>query len=123
MVLQKNNSQKNLIQVRELISTVEKKLSTFGNEKFVVEKLDSEELADFYKILTKCEIILSKYESKKTTYQHMKKFVDILNSTIESLETMDGKIDELTISADFSMKKIREFESQYLNSSTSFHSS
>ena len=122
MVLQKNNSQKNLIQVRELISTVEKKLSTFGNEKSVVEKLDSEELADFYKILTKCEIILSKYENKKTTYQHMKKFVDVLNSTIESLETMDGKIDELTISADFSMKKIREFESQYLNSSTSFHS-
>ena len=123
MVLQKNNSQKNLIQVRELISTVEKKLSTFGNEKSVVEKLDSEELADFYKILTKCEIILSKYENKKTTYQHMKKFVDILNSTIESLEAMDGKIDELTISADFSMKKIKEFESQYLNSSTSFHSS
>ena len=123
MVLQKNNSQKNLIQVRELISTVEKKLSTFGNEKSVVEKLDSEELTDFYKILTKCEIILSKYENKKTTYQHMKKFVDVLNSTIESLETMDGKIDELTISADFSMKKIREFESQYLNSSTSFHSS
>ena len=123
MVLQKNNSQKNLIQVRELISTVEKKLSTFGNEKSVVEKLDSEELADFYKILTKCEIILSKYESKKTTYQHMKKFVNILNSTIESLETMDGKIDELTISADFSMKKIREFESQYLNSSTSYQSS
>ena len=123
MVLQKNNSQKNLIQVRELISTVEKKLSTFGNEKFVVEKLDSEELADFYKILTKCEIILSKYENKKTTYQHMKKFVDVLNSTIESLETMDGKIDELTISADFSMKKIREFESQYLNSSTSYQSS
>ena len=123
MVLQKNNSQKNLIQVRELISTVEKKLSTFGNEKFVVEKLDSEELTDFYKILTKCEIILSKYENKKTTYQHMKKFVDVLNSTIESLETMDGKIDELTISADFSMKKIREFESQYLNSSTSYQSS
>jgi len=123
MVLQKNNSQKNLIQVRELISTVEKKLSTFGNEKSVVEKLDSEELADFYKILTKCEIILSKYENKKTTYEHMKKFVDILNSTIESLETMDGKIDELTISADFSMKKIREFESQYLNSSTSYQSS
>ena len=123
MVLQKNNSQKNLIQVRELISTVEKKLSTFGNEKSVVEKLDSEELADFYKILTKCEIILSKYENKKTTYQHMKKFVDVLNSTIESLETMDGKIAELTISADFSMKKIREFESQYLNSSTSYQSS
>ena len=123
MKLQKDNSGKNLIQVKELITTIEKKLSSFENEKFIVEKLDSNELVDFYKILTKCEIILSKYESKKTTYQHMKKFVNILNSTIESLETMDGKITELSVSADFSMKKIKEFESQYLNSSTSFHSS
>tara|TARA_B100001750_G_scaffold244376_1_gene261563 strand:+ start:5943 stop:6314 length:372 start_codon:yes stop_codon:yes gene_type:complete len=123
MKLQKDNSGKNLIQVKELITTIEKKLSSFENEKFIVEKLDSNELVDFYKILTKCEIILSKYESKKTTYQHMKKFVDILNSTIESLETMDGKITELSVSADFSMKKIKEFESQYLNSSTSYHGS
>ena len=123
MKLQKDNSGKNLIQVKELITTIEKKLSSFENEKFIVEKLDSNELVDFYKILTKCEIILSKYESKKTTYQHMKKFVNILNSTIESLETMDGKITELSGSADFSMKKIKEFESQYLNSSTSYHGS
>jgi len=123
MKLQKDNSGKNLIQVKELITTIEKKLSSFENEKFIVEKLDSNELVDFYKILTKCEIILSKYESKKTTYQHMKKFVNILNSTIESLETMDGKITELSVSADFSMKKIKEFESQYLNSSTSYHGS
>tara|TARA_B110000014_G_scaffold75019_1_gene51231 strand:- start:1630 stop:2001 length:372 start_codon:yes stop_codon:yes gene_type:complete len=122
MKLQKNNSQKNLIQVREFITTIEKKLSSFENDKSIVENLDSDELADFHKILTNCEIILSKYESKKTTYHHMKKFVDILNSTIESLEIMDGKIDELSISADFSMKKIKEFESQYLDSSTSFHS-
>ena len=123
MKLQKDNSGKNLIQVKELITTIEKKLSSFENEKFIVEKLDSNELVDFYKILRKCEIILSKYESKKTTYQHMKKFVNILNSTIESLETMDGKITELSVSADFSMKKIKEFESQYLNSSTSYHGS
>ena len=123
MKLQKDNSGKNLIQVKELITTIEKKLSSFENEKFIVEKLDSNELVDFYKILTKCEIILSKYESKKTTYQHMKKFVNILNSTIESLETMDGKITELSVSADFSMKKIKELESQYLNSSTSYHGS
>tara|TARA_B100000029_G_scaffold8071_1_gene8545 strand:+ start:1474 stop:1845 length:372 start_codon:yes stop_codon:yes gene_type:complete len=122
MKLQKNDSKKNLIQVKELISIIEKKFSTFENENTIVEKLDSDELADFYKILTKCEIILSKYENRKITYQHMKKFVDILNSTVESLETMNGEIDELTISADFSMKKIKEFESQYLNSSTPLHS-
>ena len=99
MKLQKNASQKNLIQIRDLMSRVEKKLSTIGDGQSIVEKLDSDELADFYKILTKCELILSKYESKKTTYQNMKKFVDILNSTVESLEIMDGKVDELAIYA------------------------
>ena len=117
MKLQKNASQKNLIQIRDLMSRVEKKLSTIGDGQSIVEKLDSDELAELYKILTKCELILSKYESKKTTYQNMKKFVDILNSTVESLEIMDGKVDELAISAEFSMKKIKEFESQFLNSS------
>ena len=48
----------------------------------------------------------------------MKKFVYILDSTIESLEMMNGKIDELTISADFSMKKIKEFVSEFLHSKT-----
>ena len=68
MKLQKNNSQKNLIQVREFITTIEKKLSSFENDKSIVENLDSDELADFHKILTNCEIVLSKYESKKTEY-------------------------------------------------------
>jgi len=116
MKIQKNDSQRNLLEVRNLITTVEKKLSTFGDKKVIIEKLEPSELEDLYKILTMCELVLTKYESKKTTYQHMKKFVDILNSTINSLETMDGKIDELSISADFSMKKIKEFESQFLNS-------
>ena len=116
MKIQKNDSQRNLLEVRNLITTVEKKLSTFGDKKVIIEKLEPSELEDLYKILTMCELVLTKYESKKTTYQHMKKFVDILNSTINSLETIDGKINVLSISADFSMKKIKEFESQFLNS-------
>jgi len=117
MKIQKNDSQQNLLEVRNLITTIEKKLSTFGDKKIISEKLELDELEDFYKILTMCELILAKYESKKTVYQHMKKFVDILNSTIGSLETMDGSINELAISADFSMKKIKEFETQLLDSS------
>ena len=118
MKIQKNDSQRNLLEVRNLITTVEKKLSTFGDKKVIIEKLEPSELEDLYKILTMCELLLSKYESRKFTYQNMKKFVDILDSTIESLEMMNGKIDELTISADFAMKKIKEFESEFLHSKT-----
>ena len=118
MKLQKTSSQKNVLMIRNLMSIVEKKLSSFGNNSSIIEKFNIDELTDFQQILTMCELLLSKYENRKHTYYHMKKFVDILNSTIESLETVNGEIDELTISADFSMKKIKELESSLLNSKT-----
>ena len=74
MKIQKNNSQRNLLEVRNLITTVEKKLSTFGDKKVIIEKLEPSELEDLYKILTMCELVLVKYESKKTTYQHYQHF-------------------------------------------------
>ncbi len=98
------------------MSIIEKKLAV-SDEEIAIEKLDFNELIDFHKILTMCEFVLSKYENSKTTHQNMKKFVDVLDSTIESIELVDGKIDELKISADFSMKKIKEFEAQLLDSS------
>ena len=113
MELSKNTSQKKLVQVRGLMSIIEKKLSL--SDEVSIEKLDLNELTDFHKILTMCEFVLSKYETSKTTYQNMKKFADILESTIESIELVDGKTDELKISADFSMKKIKEFETQFLD--------
>ncbi len=118
MKLQKNDFQKNTFEVRNLVSVVEEKLSSIRNDRPMVDKLDIDELSDFYKILTMCELLLSKYENRKSTYHHMKKFVDILDSTIKSLEVVDGDIDELLVSADFSMKKIKEFESKYLYSKT-----
>ena len=42
------------------MSIVEKKLSTLDNDNSIVEKLDADELTDFYKILTMCELLLSK---------------------------------------------------------------
>ena len=79
-------------------------------------------MGDFSRILTLCEIVLSKHENKKAVYQNMKRFVDILDSTVGSIEHMDNEIDELGISADFSIKKIKEFESLLMNQSkhTSF---
>ena len=37
MKIQKNDSQRNLLEVRNLITTVEKKLSTFGDKKVIIE--------------------------------------------------------------------------------------
>jgi len=118
----KDRAQKNLLEVRNLLSTIDEKLSSINDKTSFVEKLDFNELGDFSRILTLCEIILSKHENKKAVYQNMKRFVDILDSTVGSIEHMDNEIDELGISADFSIKKIKEFESLLMNQSkhTSF---
>ena len=118
----KDRAQKNLLEVRSILSTIDEKLSSINDKTSFVEKLDYNELGDFSRILTLCEIILSKHENKKAVYQNMKRFVDILDSTVGSIEHMDNEIDELGISADFSIKKIKEFESLLMNQSkqTSF---
>ena len=118
----KDRAQKNLLEVRNLLSTIDEKLSSINDKTSFVEKLDFNELEDFSRILTLCEIVLSKHENKKAVYQNMKRFVDILDSTVGSIEHMDNEIDELGISADFSIKKIKEFESLLMNQSkqTSF---
>ena len=118
----KDRAQKNLLEVRSLLSTIDEKLSSINDKTSFVEKLDFNELGDFSRILTLCEIVLSKHENKKAVYQNMKRFVDILDSTVGSIEHMDNEINELGISADFSIKKIKEFESLLMNQSkqTSF---
>jgi hypothetical protein len=118
----KDRAQKNLLEDRNLLSTIDEKLSSINDKTSFVEKLDFNELGDFSRILTLCEIVLSKHENKKAVYQNMKRFVDILDSTVGSIEHMDNEIDELGISADFSIKKIKEFESLLMNQSkhTSF---
>ena len=113
----KDRAQKNLLEVRNLLSTIDEKLSSINDKTSFVEKLDFNELGDFSRILTLCEIVLSKHENKKAVYQNMKRFVDILDSTVGSIEHMDNEIDELGISADFSIKKIKEFESLLMNQS------
>jgi hypothetical protein len=117
MKTEKDRSHKNLLEIRNILSIIDNKLFTLNGKTSFVENLNFNELEDFSKILTSCEIVLSKYENKKVIYQNMKRFVDVLDSTVSSIELMDNEIDELSISADFSIKKIKEFEVSLMNKS------
>ena len=117
MKTEKDRSHKNLLEIRNILSIIDNKLLTINGKTSFVENLNFNELEDFSKILTSCEIVLSKYENKKAIYQNMKKFVDVLDTTVNSIELMDNEIDELSISADFSIKKIKEFEVLLMNKS------
>jgi alanyl-tRNA synthetase len=101
----------NLEKVRCLQSIIEKKLEN-NNEK--IQNLESDELNDFHKILQICEFILEKYENKKTLSQNLKRFVKIIDSTLVNLELVDDEVKELEVSANFSMNKIKEFQSNLI---------
>ena len=110
----------NLEKVKHFKSVIEKKIDSGDIQKF--QNYEYEELNDFHKILQICEFILEKYESKIELSQNLKKFVSIIDSTLINLESLDEEINELTVSADFSLKKIQEFKSNLIKSEKKTHS-
>ena len=104
----------NLEKVQHIKSIIEQKMVYDDVQKF--QHFEPQELNDFYKILQICEFILEKYKDKKELSQNLKKFVSIIDSTLISLESLDEEINELTVSADFSLKKIQDFKSNLIKS-------
>ena len=110
----------NLEKVKHFKSVIEKKIDSDDIQKF--QNYECEELNDFHKILQICEFILEKHESKRELSQNLKKFVSIIDSTLINLESLDEEINELTVSAEFSLKKIQEFKSNLIKSEKKTHS-
>ena len=104
-----------LKKVKDLRTVIEEKINDDGGK---IQNFSLEELGDFHKVLQMCEFILEKYHNKTTLSQNLKKFVSIIDSTLVDLESLDDEIDELTISANFSLGKIKEFESNLIKSKT-----
>jgi hypothetical protein len=110
----------NLEKVQHIKSIIEQKMAYDDVQKF--QHFEPQELNDFYKILQICEFILEKYKDKKELSQNLKKFVSIIDSTLISLESLDEEINELTVSADFSLKSIQEFKSNLIKSEENLQS-
>ena len=106
-----------LEKVKRVRSIIEK--NTNDEHKF--KNLEHEELNDFHKILQICEFVLEKYENKKALRQDLKKFVNTIESTLMNLEPLDDEINELVVSADFSINKMKEFKSNLFESKMDSH--
>ena len=57
-----------------------------------------------------CEFILVKHENKKSLHKNLKKLIDVIDSTMLSLEFLDDEINELVISADSSIDRLKDFK-------------
>ena len=108
----------NLEKIQYAKSIIEKNI---GQNQLIIKNLEPEELHDYQKIMQICEFILVKHENKKALYENLKKFVNTIDSTMLSLESLDEKVSELNISADLSISRLKDFKSNLIKSQEDEH--
>ena len=108
----------NLEKIQQIKSIIEKNIV---QNQLSIENLEPEELYDYQKIIQICEFILVKYENKKSLHENLKKLVNVLDSTMMSLESLDDEINELHISADLSISRLKNFKSNLIKSQEDEH--
>ena len=108
----------NLEKIQQIKSIIEKNI---GQNQLSIKNLEPEELYDYQKILQICEFILVKYENKKSLHENLKKLVNVLDTTMMSIESLDDEINELSISADLSINRLKDFKSNLIKSPDDEH--
>ncbi|MGQ0376347.1 MAG: hypothetical protein ACT4OW_02440 [Nitrososphaerota archaeon] len=97
--------------IQKISSLVEKRLEDLDSDKKKINQLSVEELQDFNQILRIADYILYKYEHKKEVFSLIKEFVDMVNSSVGSMDELNDKVSELVISAEDSIKQIKSLQS------------
>ena len=103
----------NLEKIQHMKSIIEKKI---GQNQLNIKNLEPEELYDYQKLMQICEFILVKHENKKSLHENLKKLVNTIDSTMLSLESLDEKVNELNISADLSISRLKDFKANLIKS-------
>ena len=100
-----------LDEVRYFSKLVDKRLEELDkNNESKINNFNIDELNDLNKLLQMADYILCANEEKKDLYSILKKFVDIINDSIHSIEDIDEKTNELIISADSTITKIKNHQ-------------
>ena len=100
-----------LVDIRNFSKLVNKRLEELNkNNEFKIDQLGVDELNDLNKLLQIADYILCSYEEKKELHSILKKFVDVINESISSIENIDDKTNELIISADSTISKIKNHQ-------------
>ena len=108
----------NLEKIQHMKSIIEKNI---GQNQLSIKNLEPEELYNYQKIMQICEFILVKHENKKSLHESLKKLVNVLDTTMLSLESLDDEINELRLSADLSINRLNDFKSNLIKSKEDQH--
>ncbi len=97
--------------IHKLSSLVEKRLAELDSDKKQINQLSLEDLQDFNQILRIADYILYKHENKKEVFSLIKEFVDMVSNSVGSMDELNDNINELVISAEDSIKRIKSLQS------------
>ena len=100
-----------LDEIRNFSRLVNKRLEELNRKnELKINQLNTDELNDFSKLLQIADYILCLHEEKKDLHSILKKFVDIINESIDSIEVVDDKTSELIIEADSTINKLKNHQ-------------
>ena len=100
-----------LDEIRSFSKLVNKRLEELNKKnELKINQLSIDELNDFNKLLQISDYILCLHEEKKDLHSILKKFVDIINESIDSIEVVDDKTSELIIEADSTINKLKNHQ-------------
>jgi hypothetical protein len=110
------NLKKDLEKVRKFSSLVSKQLENFKTKNHKeIEKLTYIELQDFHEILRIADFLLTKHEANKDFHSILKEFVEVINNSADSVETLDDEICELVISAENTINRFKTLQGKVAN--------
>ena len=108
---QKLRGKVDLDEIRDFSKLVNKRLEELNKKnELKINQLNIDELNDFNKLLQIADYILCLHEEKKDLHSILKKFVDIINESIGSIEVVDDKTNELIIQADSTINKLKNHQ-------------
>ncbi|MDX1597010.1 MAG: hypothetical protein R3327_08750 [Nitrosopumilaceae archaeon] len=106
------NFSKDLGHIRNLTSKIDKKLKEKSTPEQKINGLSFEELNDLSKIVKLADFMLCKYEDKKDMQSILTDFVSMIKESAEDITGIDDEISELILSAEDSIKKVKDVHSR-----------
>lgn len=98
-----------LARIKTISEKIDNKLSHSKiSEEEKIQGLTLEELQDLSKIVGLADFMLQKYEDKKDMHSILGDFVTMIKESAEGIGGLDDEISELILSAEDSLKKVKE---------------
>lgn len=109
-VMSGRNFKKDLERIRSFSHRIEERLDSSKDPR--IDSLTSEQLQDLGEVLRLAEYMMTKYEDKKDFRDILEEFVAMINSSAGSMQQVDDDIEELIMSAEQSILRIKETQTR-----------